>query len=138
LLDPAFVADPVDEPQILFRRDAEQEFDERVPYGRRPKVEMLWRLGVSGDWDQWQDDPWDRPRPTRLPIPVGTAGWVARLNSGLDSTALDGNATFKERARFKSRVRLEAILSLLRRLDAQAHPVVRSEIELIDPFAEGA
>ena len=137
LLDPGFVPNPIDEPQLLFRRDAAQEFDERFPYGRRPKVEMFWRLGIPGDWDRWQDDPWDPARPTQLPIRVGTAGWVARMCSGLDATALENTATFKERARFKSRVRLEAILSTLRCLDAtinKASP--QGAVDLLDPFAE--
>jgi hypothetical protein len=137
LLDPGFVPNPIDEPQILFRRDAEQEFDDRFPYGRRPKVEMFWRLGIPGDWDRWQDDPWDLARPTRLPIRVGTAGWVARMCSGLDATALEDTATFKERARFKSRVRLEAILSTLRYLDATIHGASpQGAVDLLDPFAE--
>ena len=137
LLDPGFVPNPIDEPQLLFRRDAAQEFDDRFPYGRRPKVEMFWRLGIPGDWDRWQDDPWDPARPTQLPIRVGTAGWVARMCSGLDATALEDTATFKERARFKSRVRLEAILSTLRCLDAtinKASP--QGAVDLLDPFAE--
>jgi hypothetical protein len=137
LLDPGFVPNPIDEPQMLFRRDAEQEFDDRFPYGRRPKVEMFWRLGIPGDWDRWQDDPWDIARPTTLPIHVGTAGWVARMCSGLDSTALEDTTTFKERARFKSRVRLEAILSTLRCLDATIHMASpQGVVDLLDPFAE--
>ena len=59
-------------------------FNEDYFYGRRPKVELLWRLGVPGPWDAWEQEPWD------LPIPAyaeeagafNLAGWVARLNSG--------------------------------------------------------
>src|SRR5690606_29758579 len=40
-----------EEPQIIFRRDAALEFDSDYPYGRRPKVDLLWRLGVPGAWD---------------------------------------------------------------------------------------
>ena len=47
----------------MFHRDAPLAFDESYPYGRRDKVELLWRLGVAGAWDGWRDDPWDPPRP---------------------------------------------------------------------------
>jgi hypothetical protein len=137
LLDPGFVPNPIDEPQLMFRRDAEKEFDERFPYGRRPKVEMFWRLGIPGDWDRWEDDPWDLARPAGLPVRVGTAGWVARMTSGLDARALEAAATFKERARFKSRVRLEAILSTLRNLDETIHNAsTQGAVCPLEPFAE--
>jgi hypothetical protein len=137
LLDPDFVPNPIDEPQLLFRHDAEQKFNDRFPYGRRPKVEMFWRLGIPGDWDRWLDDPWDLARPTKLPISAGSAGWVARMCSGLDASRLEGNLTYQERARFKSRVRLEAMLSTLRRVDAAVQKTSPSGvIDLLDPFVE--
>ncbi|MDY7029028.1 MAG: hypothetical protein SVR04_12080, partial [Spirochaetota bacterium] len=46
------------EPQIIFRRDSDSCFDEDYYYGRRPKVEFLWRLGVPGPWDEWAIEPW--------------------------------------------------------------------------------
>ena len=42
------------EPQIAFHRTAKLRFDPSVFYGRRPKVELLWRLGVEGVWDQYK------------------------------------------------------------------------------------
>ena len=42
-----------EEPQVIFRKDALEAFDERFVYGRRSKVELLARLGVSGHWDNW-------------------------------------------------------------------------------------
>jgi alginate lyase len=84
LLDPDFSPEATEEPQVVFRRDAEEEFNEAVPYGRRPKVELLWRLGVPGNWDAWPDDPWDLPRPERSKAAglFERAGWVGRLFSG--------------------------------------------------------
>ena len=85
LFDPAFRPTPADEPQVMFRRDAAERFDERFPYGRRPKVEFFWRMGVPGPWDLSRDDVWDLPRP-RLSAEageIGRAGWVARLSSGM-------------------------------------------------------
>ena len=53
LFDPTFTADANEEPQIMFRNDAIERFDETMRYGRRPKVELLWRLGVAGPgWDR--------------------------------------------------------------------------------------
>jgi hypothetical protein len=77
-------APATEEPQIIFRRDAKEEFNEEFPYGRRPKVELFWRLGIPGLWDKWGDDVWDPPRRTLSPEAgqFGYAGWVARLSSG--------------------------------------------------------
>jgi hypothetical protein len=84
LRDPGFAPEPTEEPQLIFRRDAAERFDEAFPYGRRPKVELFWRLGLGGEWDRWRDDPWDPPRNPRSPEAgrIGRAGWVARLASG--------------------------------------------------------
>lgn len=73
-----------EEPQIIFRRNAKEMFDERFPYGHRPKVELLWRLGVPGVWDDFEVKAHELPRPAPCEEAglVGTAGWVARLNSG--------------------------------------------------------
>ncbi len=72
------------EPQIFFRRDAAVEFDPAYYYGRRPKVELFWRLGVPGSWDAWLLEPWDLPCPpyAKEASAFGYAGWVARLFSG--------------------------------------------------------
>jgi len=75
-----------EEPQIIFRNDADEIFDEARPYGRRPKVEMLVRLGVEGPWGKWTSDPWesdmkqlkDKHEATHSLSP----GWVYRLSSG--------------------------------------------------------
>ena len=84
LLNESFVPGDLAEPQIMFRRDALQEFDPRFYYGRRPKVELLWRLGVPGPWDRWGIQPWDWPCPDYAPDAGAwcQAGWVARLASG--------------------------------------------------------
>lgn len=69
------------------------------------------------------------------PCRHGRLGGAHVFRLGRD--ALENSATFKERARFKSRVRLEAILSTLRCLDAtinKASP--QGAVDLLDPFAE--
>jgi len=113
LLDPHFTPDPSDEPQVIFRKDSTLRFNESYFYGRRPKVELLWRLGVPGIWNQWEKYPWD------LPIPDYTAdagahqkaGWVARLSSGMNQ--LDTNPVKRTRTRNR------AIKHLIDNLDKQ-------------------
>jgi len=114
LSDPGFVPAPVDEPQIVFRRDAGESFDERQPYGRRPKVELLWRLGVPGPWDEWTFEPWDLPRRGLSPEAgqFASAGWVARLASGVPELDV-AKASFRHRGN----ARANAIVATLDMLD---------------------
>jgi len=117
LLDPTFSPPAEEEPQIIFRSDTTQLFDENYGYGRRPKVEMLWRLGVPGPWDRYRDDTWDFPRPA-LAADAGLfqkAGWVARLDSGRSHLEI-GKAGFV--ARLASRD--QAIVRMIDQCDARA------------------
>jgi len=110
--------EPKDEPQLIFRRDAAERFDTAHPYGRRPKVEFLARLGVEGIWNAWQMDPWDLPIGTskKTAEPVQNAGWVARLASGKPD--LDGTKAGTGKARMTAR--LESVMLTLNRLDEEA------------------
>jgi hypothetical protein len=115
ILDPAFRPRADGEPQIIFHRDATLDFDEAYAYGRRDKVELLWRLGVRGPWDRWKDDPWDLPRSERsraVSGEVGTGAWVVRLSSGRD--ALE-DALKADRARNSARE--QALIRFLVSLD---------------------
>ncbi|TPJ56522.1 alginate lyase family protein [Mesorhizobium sp. B2-7-1] len=117
VLDQTFKPAATEEPQIIFRSDTAELFDEQYGYGRRPKIEMLWRLGVPGPWDRFRDDAWDFPRPG-FSADAGlflTAGWVARLDSGHSHLEI-GRAGF--RARLGKRD--EAIVAMLDRCDAAA------------------
>ncbi len=116
LLVPGFAPPAAEEPQILFRADAAEEFDPAFAYGRRPKVELFWRLGIPGPWDKWKDDPWDPPRRPAAPDRgrFGTAGWVARLASGKEHLEQADLASFKARGV----ARREGIAASLARLDA--------------------
>lgn len=84
LFEEDFVPDPKEEPQIAFRCDSTEEFSSEYYYGRRPKVELFWRLGVAGPWDRWAIEPWDLECPPYSPDfgAFARAGWVARLFSG--------------------------------------------------------
>lgn len=125
LLDADFRPAAAEEPQVIFRCDTTLEFDPDYCYGRRPKVELLWRLGVPGDWDFWPLEPWDLPCPgyAREAGAHRRAGWVARLSSGQshleqreDSDPESGlNAAFIDRGL----ARVQAIKSFVDRLDDQ-------------------
>jgi hypothetical protein len=87
LFDPNFVPNANEEPQLIFRNDAKERFNTDFRYGRRPKVEMLWRLGVQGEWDKWpRVGLYEVYQPSELSSDFGDetppAGWVARLFSG--------------------------------------------------------
>ncbi|MFV0244968.1 MAG: alginate lyase family protein [Qingshengfaniella sp.] len=120
LLDPGFMPDPVEEPQIVMRADAAEGFDEGFVYGRRPKVELFWRLAIPGEWNRWRDDPWDPPRNPQAAEAgqVGTAGWVARLASGHAALERKDKTSFLDRGA----ARRQAILATLERLDTRLVP----------------
>ena len=107
-----------EEPQVIFRRDAEESFDEAFPYGRRPKVSLFWRLGISGNWDIARDDVWDVPRPERSTrgAEFGSASWVARLPSG--RSHLETGSKVSQSGR--ELARNEAIVATLDALDRMA------------------
>ena len=97
LLENGYKPPAEEEPQVVFRFDAAESFDPNTHYGRRPKVELFYRLGVRGQWSAWSDDVWDLPRPSLSEDSGsgGQAGWVARLNSG--ATHLEDSASLRER-----------------------------------------
>lgn len=105
VLAPGFAPPAEEEPQLAFRRDASSLFDEAIPYGRRPKVELLVRLGVGGPWTGWHPDPWDLPFGTPSPESrrVVRAGWVARLGSGIVDGADGSRLTIRERGERRNR-----------------------------------
>jgi hypothetical protein len=117
LLKDEFRPDANEEPQIIFRADCGERFNEEFAYGRRPKVELLWRLGVRGDWDRYRQDRWDVPRRPASPDAglFNRAGWVARLASGRSELEVGNPA-----ARARGVSRDEAIIRRLDRSDADA------------------
>lgn len=49
-----------EEPQVIFRQDSSDEFDKDMRYGRRPKVELLWRIGVPKTSFFLKSLPWEQ------------------------------------------------------------------------------
>ena len=118
LFHEAFKPNPLEEPQILFRADAKERFNEALPYGRRPKVELFWRLGIPGQWEKWADDPWDQKRRTlgREAGFASVAGWVARLASGVGELERQGS---RNSFRNRGKARDIAIRAAIDFVDAQ-------------------
>jgi hypothetical protein len=114
--------DAREEPQVIFRSDAPERFDARHPYGRRPKVELLLRLGVPGPWESWRLDPWDEPPRKVSPEAhrVGEAGWVARLFSGAPLGEQSTTRSFKHRGRLREEAIVQTI-DLVETLALRAH-----------------
>jgi len=111
LLESDFAPRAEEEPQIIFRKDSLLSFNESYFYGRRDKVELLWRLGVPGKWDKWEKEPWDLPIPEYV-SEAGAfdfAGWVARLNSGRGRLETDSEG--------RAFARVEAIKTMLDGVD---------------------
>jgi len=73
-----------DEPQIAFRSDATDIFDERLRYGNHNKTELLARLGLPGPWDSYTNQFWDKD--VRLTSPdhgkFVRGGFTVRLATG--------------------------------------------------------
>ncbi len=118
LLDADFRPDALEEPQLIFRTDAKEEFNEEFFYGRRPKVELFWRLGISGTWDKWRDTNWDVPR---RPLSdeaktFGKFGWVARLYSGQGELEVGGTSGLRSRGQ----ARISAVNDLIDNLDQKS------------------
>ncbi|CAG8576357.1 6884_t:CDS:2 [Ambispora gerdemannii] len=75
-----------EEPQIIFRNDAEDSFDPKMRYGRRSKLELLWRLGVISSHKILNKAvvPWETQEMhfSREKNHYKSIGWVFRLFSG--------------------------------------------------------
>lgn len=134
LLSPDFSPPALEEPQLIFRSDAGEMFDARHPYGRRPKVELFWRLGIPGPWDKWPDHPWDLPRSETSPDAgrFGCAGWVARLDSGKHGLEQADAASFKNRGQ----MRATSVIVTLDQLD-EALIQRRSDPSALRSYDEG-
>jgi hypothetical protein len=82
-LDPDLVPEPLDEPQLMFRSDADLEFDDGYRYGFRDKVELLLRLGKVPGYIRGGDAAREAPhRYSENEALCPEAGYVFRLPTG--------------------------------------------------------
>lgn len=107
-----------EEPQIAFRSDAIEQFDEAYPYGVRDKTSLLNRLGVPGPWCAWAPLSWHpelASRSTDRYLFQYASASVLRLTSGIANGSLE-----LPRAQMKRyRSRITAIFSTLQAVDRQ-------------------
>ncbi|CAG8601133.1 14324_t:CDS:2 [Cetraspora pellucida] len=117
-----------EEPQIIFKHDSDKLYNEKMRYGRRSKLEMLWRLGVPPSYrlNNTLSVPWE---PHSFPDKVEevqymSAGWVFRLFSGQMSQET------KEAGSIRSFNRLLAIQNFIDGLDEH----IARKVQGFDPF----
>ena len=107
-----------EEPQVAFRSDAVEQFDEIYPYGVRDKTSLLNRLGVPGPWCAWAPLPWHSDlanRSTDRYLFQYASSSVLRLTSGIANGALE-----LPKAQMKRyRTRIAAIFATLQAVDQQ-------------------
>ena len=107
-----------EEPQLAFRSDAVEQFDENYPYGVRDKTSLLNRLGVPGPWCAWAPLSWHPEFTTRSPdryLFQYASASVLRLTSGIANGALE-----LPKAQMKRyRTRITAIFATLQAVDRQ-------------------
>ncbi|KAG0051621.1 hypothetical protein BGZ83_003498 [Gryganskiella cystojenkinii] len=105
-----------EEPQIIFRNDADNVYNPDMRYGRRSKLELLWRLGAlergkiskpSVSWEPKERDP------TPDKADFMTIGWVFRLFSGKRSQ----EENTRQSAAIRAYNRLLAIQDLIDGID---------------------
>ena len=105
-----------EEPQIGFRSDAVEQFDEAYPYGVRDKTSLLNRLGVPGPWCGWAPLDWYPEDSTRSSdrhlYKYGSAS-VVRLTSGVANGSLEQVGA--QMKRYRSRI--TAIFATLQAVD---------------------
>ncbi len=109
------------EPQIIFRNDSKDEFDEDFGYGQDSKVELLRRLGVPGKWDQWEGQLkyLSMKRRSKEFGAFVTAGHVLRLPSGNEGA----ERNIQQRREYRKR----GIIVLMNKIDKVRHLGVRDK-----------
>ncbi len=120
----ATVSETVDEPQIAFRRDAPDWFDEKLRYGNFNKSELLVRLGVPGPWTEWRPAYWDLT-PSLEAVAPGrffVGGWVYRLASSAgDKVETNGSTRFVARFEGVQRFTQQLDAALMQKFSAENH-----------------
>lgn len=112
----------VEEPQLVFHREAVERFDESLPYGCGPKVDLLYRLRIPGIWTAKARDPHScfgaANRALSVDVPghdtILPAGWTARLFSGVHHLEVGGANRGFSRTSGVERISALATLSVAR------------------------
>ncbi|KAI8997671.1 alginate lyase-domain-containing protein [Pilobolus umbonatus] len=119
-----------EEPQIIFRYDAKEEYNLNMRYGRRSKLELLWRLGalenrrLNRPTVPWE--PLERPYSTDKGN-FKNIGWVFRLFSG--------NPQQEENKKEASSIRaFNRLLAIQSSLDSLDETIARRSFHHDKPF----
>lgn len=107
-----------EEPQIGFRSDAVELFDESYPYGLRDKTSLLHRLGVPGPWCGWDRLDFYPGLAARSPdrhFYRYASASVLRLRSGRSTSHLRQDCIQPSRYR----ARITAVFRMLQLVDSQ-------------------
>jgi glycosyltransferase involved in cell wall biosynthesis len=97
----SIASNAVEEPQISFRNDSIECFNEERVYGSQPKVELFKRLGYQGVWDKignlypWKKLEYNLSKEVDL---LTVRSSVFRLFSGNAKAAIDGKTRAHTRA----------------------------------------
>ncbi|KAF1330296.1 Pleiotropic drug resistance protein 3, partial [Globisporangium splendens] len=119
ILSPSYTPNAWAEPQLIFRDDAREQFDERFRYGKRDKVALLVRLNVRGVWNEWGWSWWEQQRTFMnissdvYGVTVPQTGYVVRLYSGVASFETND----KGAAYWRELKRGEGVVHVLERLE---------------------
>jgi len=99
------------EPQLAFRQDAPDRFNEAMVYGRTPKVELLWRLGVDGVWRNFQ------PALRHQAMKNKSAFYKKYISGGYVCRLFSGNTQAEENHRLRHRYRQQGIDQIFEELE---------------------
>lgn len=114
----------IEEPQISFRFDAKESFNEERVYGNQPKVELFKRLKIPGIWDDWKFlSPWkplEYVTVSDSPV-VPSSSSVFRLSSG--------NIQAVKKASNRNIARKQAIIAYI---DSEELKIVNINLDELD------
>lgn len=121
------------EPQIAFRDDAPDRFDERLRYGNRNKAEFLVRIAAPGPWHTWKAADWDSFEPLIAEAPGRfiSAGRAYRLETGA-AQQVESHERQRHAARF------EGVVAMTHKLDSQALQLRLARNSVTTPAASQA
>jgi hypothetical protein len=99
------------EPQLMFRDDSKDEFDEDFGYGQDSKIDLLRRLGVPGIWDKWDE------KLKELPVKRRSKGFGSFITAGHVWRLPSGNKAAESSIRHRKEYRDRGIILLMNKID---------------------
>lgn len=123
VLQKSYYPTVIEEPQLAFKHTSNVTFNPNMRYGRRSKVELLWRLRIPGPWDKNKRFfPWEAESVRQFDEPEKflTCSWVARLFSGRQEQE------WKDASSTRNQHRLQGIRNLIDGIDQS---IMRANLE---------